>query len=222
MICGFLLTDLFVFSSTSALSFWSARRVTATVRVIRLSTPNPHLTLTSSSPHPHLISPHLASHHLRPLRLLLCIASRSLTTRLRVRQGWDVSTTSLYKANAMGAPSTSWHPNGSPASDRWAMHATSYTFCLSRSTKWNCGTLDAAMELLLDEMLACTFGWIYSYDDGWERKVPSCGGCDNGDSQVRCFCSSPVIFNRQNGECAPIFLHLNEKMDEHATVRSVV
>lgn len=54
-------------------------------------------------------------------------------------QGWDPSTTSLYKANAMGAPSTSWRPSGSPSSDR--------------------------------------------YDDGWERKLPSCGGCDNGDSQ---------------------------------------
>ena len=54
-------------------------------------------------------------------------------------QGWDPSTNSLYKANAMGAPATSWRPSGSPASD--------------------------------------------SYDDGWERKVPGCGGCDNGDSQ---------------------------------------
>ena len=60
-------------------------------------------------------------------------------------QGWDPNRSSLYKANAMGAPSTSWRPGGDPSSA--------------------------------------------AYANGWERKLPDCDNCDNGDGAAEADCS---------------------------------
>jgi len=59
--------------------------------------------------------------------------------------GWDPNRSSLYKANAMGAPSTSWRPGGDPSSA--------------------------------------------AYANGWERKLPDCDNCDNGDGAAEADCS---------------------------------
>ena len=60
-------------------------------------------------------------------------------------QGWDPNRSSLYKANAMGAASTSWRPGGDPSSA--------------------------------------------AYANGWERKLPDCDNCDNGDGAAEADCS---------------------------------
>ena len=59
--------------------------------------------------------------------------------------GWDPNRSSLYKANTMGAASTSWRPGGDPSSA--------------------------------------------AYASGWERKLPDCDNCDNGDGAAEADCS---------------------------------